>query len=179
LNPEGSVSSSIGLYREGNQVMWKGLPVPRREHFYGKEYYISLDKDNYINIVDNGIVSDNVNIINPISGNSVGTRPLPLNSKRMYIRDFDDAPDYVAETDSYLGEIRTTNVFVGNPSVSSTSVDESTLPSFSNVSKPDNIPTSPIPIPLSSSKGKERAMDIFDDVQLYPREVNWGDRTPL
>jgi hypothetical protein len=39
-----------------------------------------------------------------------------------------------------------------------------------------NIPTSPLAD--IASKGKERAVDNFDDIQLDPREVNWGDRTP-
>ena len=47
-----NVSIPKGLYRDGDQIMWKGLPVPRIENLNGVDYYINLDRDNTINIID-------------------------------------------------------------------------------------------------------------------------------
>jgi hypothetical protein len=60
------VSHPKGLYREGNQVMWEGLPVPRVENLNGLDYYISLDKDNYINMFNSTNAYNSIDIINPI-----------------------------------------------------------------------------------------------------------------
>lgn len=67
----GGISSNVGiprgLYRDGNQTMWKGLPIPRVENYQGTDYYINLDKDGFINMFDSKMDNYKISIINPIS----------------------------------------------------------------------------------------------------------------
>src|ERR1700689_5744146 len=81
-----------GIYREGNQVMWEGFPVPRVENLNGVDYYISLDKDHYINIMDNTMRGHSINIISPLSGNSIGATSIPLDSKLNIMKEYANWP---------------------------------------------------------------------------------------
>lgn len=47
--------------------MWKGLPIPRVENLNGRDYFLTKDKDNYINMFDNSFSNHNIEIINPIT----------------------------------------------------------------------------------------------------------------
>jgi len=160
-------SMAKGLFYEGDEVKWGGLPVPRVENVNGIEYYISLDKDNFINIMDSTYANDAVRIINPLSNTCVGSSPIPMGNKSHLIRDFFKSPFFVT-TNSELEKIQNSNVLVGYPSASSTSVDEKTLPGYQN--------SSSIQIP----KGKERAFDSFDDIPLGPDTLkpDWPNPLP-
>lgn len=139
------VSIPKGLYRDGNQVMWKGLPVPRVENLNGRDYYITLDKDNYINMFDSSIYNHSVEIINPITEKGIGISNIPFDGKLDFLNQYNNLPNCVAPVDSITRNLEITNIFVGNPSVTTTSIDLSFLPTFSH----------PIPIP----KGKEKVID--------------------
>jgi hypothetical protein len=174
-NISSNVGIPTGLYREGNQLMWKGLPIPRVENYNGVDYYISLDKDNYINIIDSTMNYDYIDIINPISGNSIGVSPLGMGSKFDFMRQSFTWFKSTALEDSVIFTKKNTNIFIGRPSASSLDIPQESLPDFEK--------SSPIPIP--SNKGKERAFDNFDDIPLGPPIINqdtenWSDncRTP-
>jgi hypothetical protein len=144
-NISSNVSIPNGLYREGNQTMWRGLPLPRVENLNGIDYYISLDKDKFINIIDSTNNNDFIDIINPISCNSVGLTPIPLNSKFGLIRNYRYWPEFVAPFDSVVTTRGVSgNMSIMHPSINSTSVDEDSLPSFGK--------STPIPIPSFKDK---------------------------
>jgi len=67
-----NITYPSGLYTEGHQTMWQGLPVPRVENINGTEYYISLDKDRFINILDNTRGNNIMDIIDPLTNVSIG-----------------------------------------------------------------------------------------------------------
>ena len=174
------VSTPKGLYRQGDQLMWKGLPVPRVESFNGVDYYITLDKDNWINIIDSTRNSNVIELINPITGNISGTTPLGWGSKEEFLRNTFDWYRSNAKGDSVIfSKINDFN-FIGRPGASSLDISEEKLPNFnstvSNIEK-----TQPIPIP--SIKGKEKMVDDFKDIPLGPTQISeinpsdWSDNS--
>lgn len=155
------VSIPKGLYRDGNQVMWKGLPVPRVENLNGRDYYLTLDKDNYINMFDSSIYNHSIEIINPITEKSIGISNIPFDGKLDFLNKHSHYPLFDAKPDSITRNLEITNIFLGNPSVTTTSVDTSLLPTFSH----------PIPIP----KGKDKVVDNFQDIPLGPQEISFNN----
>jgi hypothetical protein len=151
------ISSNVGipqgLYREGNQIMWQGLPVPRVENSNGVDYYISVDKDKFINIVDSTRGNEFIDVINPISGHSIGLNPIPLNSKINLLTGYRDWPEFISPVNSIVRNRKITNLWINNPRVSSTSVPEESLPSFEDIPLNVKPVTDPIPIPNLKGKG--------------------------
>jgi len=93
-----------GISLEKGKAMWNGLPLPRTEYLEdGTEYYITLDQDKFIRIYDNRIESSVVDIINPVSGKSIGRQfvsasdKLEINSRLKDIKSYFRAPE-----DSYI-----------------------------------------------------------------------------
>jgi hypothetical protein len=172
LAPGENISSDVsipqGLYREGDRVMWKGLPVPRVESFNGVDHYISLDKDKFINIVDSSMMSEAIDIINPLSSRSVGSRPISWDGKLNILNDSNHFPHYDAPLDSYVRNPQITNIFVGYPSLSSTSVSGDTLPTMSA--------SAPISIKGKASQIDPFADDFGFDIPISPREIEIPSR---
>jgi hypothetical protein len=160
-----NISSNVGipkgLYREGTQTMWKGLPVPRVENYNGIDYYISLDKDGFINMFNSKIEDSSISIISPISEKVVGVNNMLFFNKISQLKDSSHFPQFIAKDNSIIHNLSYTNFQISQPGLHSTSVDESTLPQ----SKPILIP-----------KGKERAFDNFEDIPLGPNIL--GDNSP-
>jgi hypothetical protein len=139
--------------------MWARLPVPRVESHGGVDYFISLDNDKFINIMDSTRSHNYLEIINPITRKSLGVHNLTDVDKIVRMGESKLFPHFDAKADSVIHNIGVDNIFIGNPHIDSTSVDPDSLPSFpSSSSNPINI-----------TKGKEK--DItgeFYDVPLYP-----------
>jgi hypothetical protein len=161
--------------------MWKGLPVPRVESFNGVDYYITLDKDNFINIIDSTRTNEVLEIINPITGNITGITPLGMGSKYDFMKQSFGWYKSDAKGESVIFSKRNDFNFIGRPGASSLDIDEKELPNFnatvSNIEK-----SSPISIP-SSSKGKDRMFDDFKDIPLGPTQISeinpsdWSDNS--
>lgn len=77
--------------------MWEGLPVPRVEHNNGIDYYVSLDKDKFINVINSSMEKDYIDIINPISLRSVGVTPIPFENKINIINEYCNWPIFDAK----------------------------------------------------------------------------------
>ena len=76
--------------------MWKGLPVPRVDNLNGLDYFISLDKDNYINMFNSSMSADHINIINPINCHSIGSTPMAYDSKFSFMKEGFNWPQFDA-----------------------------------------------------------------------------------
>jgi hypothetical protein len=88
--------------------MWEGLPVPafgRVEHNNGIDYYVSLDKHNFINIINSSMERDYIDIIIPIYLKSIGVTPIPLDYNLIFINEFRNWPLFDAKIESFINKM--------------------------------------------------------------------------
>jgi len=149
---------------ENGTAHWKGLPLPRTEYLpNGDEYYMFLDKDNLVNILDNKIHTNSLDLVNPLTNISIGRKPLDV-LEMAKIRSCKTVKAYFeAPKDSYIYNIHTSNLGdLSRPNLESTSITGE-LPSY------DKKPSIPIDIPsMTPEKGAFARWDYieFDEVDI-------------
>jgi hypothetical protein len=121
--------------------MWNSLPLPRVESLNnGTEFYISLDKDGFIKIVNN--LHENtsiVDIISPSTEMSIGKEFIGTIDRANIVQSAKDHSFFNAPENSYFRNPVLDNITLTRPIAVNTSVDSSSLPTFDNVTfDPDN-----------------------------------------
>jgi len=79
LLPKREFDESFVPARGNLPAMWKGLPLPRREITpSGKEFIMFTDNvtPNFVNVLDNRRMNNLVDIVNPVTGLSIGQKEL-------------------------------------------------------------------------------------------------------
>jgi hypothetical protein len=155
-----NVSFPTGLYKEGDKLMWQGLPVPRIEQLHGNEYFVTLDNTSkFINIINNKNMDGYIEIINPKSLTLIGKNPIPTSEKLRLITEYHrDLPLFNVTGDSFFLKKSIQEASLGNISIEDTNVNEDTLPKWD--------------LFTPNSKGKNRVEDLFDDIPIGPEIVD-------
>jgi hypothetical protein len=129
--------------------MWNDLPLPRVEYLNdGREYHISQDQNNFIRIISNRIEDQLVDIVNPVTGKSVGRELISTEDKNYIflslknIKNYFKAPEnsYIRNPLLDLGNINEYSLFTNIP-INSTSVNVNSLPNYDSLGQAegDNI----------------------------------------
>lgn len=151
-----------GVYFEGGNQMWDGLPIPRVESTGdGREFFISLDTNGFIKIADNSREANMVDVINPNSGLSIGRQYISQIERVNIIASAKDHAYFESPENSYVRNplSRMDNITITTPSVGNTSVEHTDLPTFDDVKfDPDNFEIG-VPGP-SNYKGKAPEVEM-------------------
>jgi hypothetical protein len=174
-NPaQGPVIATRGFYGDNNGVAyWKGLPLPRTEYLpNGEEYFMFLDKDNMVNILDNKIHTTSLDMVNPLTGLSIGRKPVDLMEMVNIRRGKNIRAYYEAPKDSYLHNVQISNVVeISTPNLESTSVTEDLPSEFRKPSVPIDIP-SIAPERRAFSRAPMEEIDLAEALRApYPRFI--------
>jgi hypothetical protein len=113
----------------GGTTMWKGLPLPRTEYLEnGDEYYLFLDKDNIVNILGNRIENNSLDLVNPLTGESIGRKAIDNFDKLNLLKNKTMRAYFSAPSDSYVRNPSITNIQLTAPDFNTLDISESSLP---------------------------------------------------
>jgi hypothetical protein len=143
--------------------MWKGLPLPRTEYLEdGSEYFMFLDKDNIVNILDNKISTNSLDLVNPLTGESIGRKTVDVFEQNLIRSGKSMRAYFEAPSDSYLRNPVLSNIQLAKPDIENTSIRFDDLPSY------DRVPSTPIDVP-NINAFREAFLDEVDLGDLYTK----------
>lgn len=132
------------FYVDKNNISyWKGLPLSRTEFLEnGDEYYMFLDKNNIVNILDNKIATNSLDLVNPLTGLSIGRRPLDSFEMSNIRANKTIKAYFEAPAGSYLRNPQISNIAdISTPQLENTSILDSPPNEFRKPAVPMHIPT--------------------------------------
>jgi hypothetical protein len=135
LIPRREFDESFVPARGNLPAMWKGLPLPRREITpSGKEFIMFTDNvtPNFVNVLDNRRMNNLVDIVNPVTGLSIGQKELSDVEVSNWWNNL-NLSFFEAPPNSYIWnpKMDPTSAFLGGkPSIYRLGVPESTLPGY-------------------------------------------------
>jgi len=83
--------------------MYNGLPIPRTEVLdNGTEYYFNLDKDGFLNVLNNSYSENRgMEILNPFSGKGINRIPISIKDRIALINNARENANFDAPLNSY------------------------------------------------------------------------------
>ena len=132
------------------------MAVPRIEQLHSNEYFVTLDNTfKFINIINNKDMDGYIEIINPKFLTLIDKTLIPISDKlKLITKYYRDLPLFNVTEDSFFLKKSPLEAILENISIEDTNINEDTLPKW-------NLFT-------SNSKGKDRVVDLFDDISLGP-----------
>jgi hypothetical protein len=183
LIPRREFDESFVPARGNLPAMWKGLPLPRRERTpSGKEFIMFTDNvtPNFVNVLDSRRMNNLVDIVNPITGLSIGQKELSDVEVENWWNNF-NLSFFDAPPNSYIWnpQMDPTSAFLeGKPSIYRLDVPESTLPGYEPYRFPGSKP-SPLSVSEEVKSLSERASVSWSKDEELAKWAAAAEATPV